>query len=511
MKEDSIQKYLSTITEQYLKELYGNIESPNKNNKSRKAKEKEIYADIGNKTLKRLTNMKSFEEINQLKNILEGKSEPENEEKVKNEFIFFDKYGDKKQFIPMEFKEMLNSGICEKVLECKIGSSIFTYVTANGLIPINRLLNLIIESGFDISKEELLKLLDIRDYGFKKENDIIYADYELKEHYEKINLLKNKEQCSYRVFSIEEIEDHVDKYIELRKKLINTLKKYLNKYPDVIFIIELDILFSDINEKNFYDLIKERNIELTDKECKDLYKIIKSISNKIPKWLYNGYIHEEDIVKSTVMGMRTNEEKRDLYLYYYLLINGIIKIDKLKELLEKSNIEITEKEIKEYFTKEEDFEIEDNYICHTNIVDNNYIKIPLLEEKEKMEYKVIDNVDKLIIKIDKIKKNIEDICHKYNIKEDDKDELFLYILYGFYNKELLIEVLEDSKTKLSKEKLEKFYSELYEQAKEINCWRLNGYSKKESMLLNSIGTKKIGRNDLCPCGSGLKYKKCCGK
>lgn len=22
---------------------------------------------------------------------------------------------------------------------------------------------------------------------------------------------------------------------------------------------------------------------------------------------------------------------------------------------------------------------------------------------------------------------------------------------------------------------------------------------------------KINRNDLCPCGSGLKYKKCCGK
>lgn len=23
--------------------------------------------------------------------------------------------------------------------------------------------------------------------------------------------------------------------------------------------------------------------------------------------------------------------------------------------------------------------------------------------------------------------------------------------------------------------------------------------------------RKIGRNSLCPCGSGLKYKKCCGK
>jgi uncharacterized protein YecA (UPF0149 family) len=24
-------------------------------------------------------------------------------------------------------------------------------------------------------------------------------------------------------------------------------------------------------------------------------------------------------------------------------------------------------------------------------------------------------------------------------------------------------------------------------------------------------SEKVGRNDLCPCGSGKKYKKCCGK
>jgi preprotein translocase subunit SecA len=24
-------------------------------------------------------------------------------------------------------------------------------------------------------------------------------------------------------------------------------------------------------------------------------------------------------------------------------------------------------------------------------------------------------------------------------------------------------------------------------------------------------TKKVGRNDPCPCGSGKKYKKCCGR
>ena len=34
-------------------------------------------------------------------------------------------------------------------------------------------------------------------------------------------------------------------------------------------------------------------------------------------------------------------------------------------------------------------------------------------------------------------------------------------------------------------------------------------------LLNADSPKiigrKIGRNELCPCGSGKKYKKCCGK
>ncbi|MBN2125981.1 MAG: SEC-C domain-containing protein [Deltaproteobacteria bacterium] len=35
------------------------------------------------------------------------------------------------------------------------------------------------------------------------------------------------------------------------------------------------------------------------------------------------------------------------------------------------------------------------------------------------------------------------------------------------------------------------------------------------ILLNPVkpktAEKKVGRNDPCPCGSGKKYKKCCGK
>ena len=39
--------------------------------------------------------------------------------------------------------------------------------------------------------------------------------------------------------------------------------------------------------------------------------------------------------------------------------------------------------------------------------------------------------------------------------------------------------------------------------------------KALEILLNptktKIAEKKVGRNELCPCGSGKKYKKCCGK
>ena len=32
--------------------------------------------------------------------------------------------------------------------------------------------------------------------------------------------------------------------------------------------------------------------------------------------------------------------------------------------------------------------------------------------------------------------------------------------------------------------------------------------KATNMVIND---NKVGRNDACPCGSGKKYKKCCGK
>ena len=61
-------------------------------------------------------------------------------------------------------------------------------------------------------------------------------------------------------------------------------------------------------------------------------------------------------------------------------------------------------------------------------------------------------------------------------------------------------------------------------AKEDDVARMEAEQRRRRLVLNRVGggedhTKKpvtrdedkVGRNDPCPCGSGQKYKKCCGK
>ena len=55
-------------------------------------------------------------------------------------------------------------------------------------------------------------------------------------------------------------------------------------------------------------------------------------------------------------------------------------------------------------------------------------------------------------------------------------------------------------------RIDKFQDEFYNKQKD-------DYSNDEPLYFNEpiIKGKKIYPNDLCPCGSGKKYKKCCGK
>lgn len=83
------------------------------------------------------------------------------------------------------------------------------------------------------------------------------------------------------------------------------------------------------------------------------------------------------------------------------------------------------------------------------------------------------------------------------------------------------EMTEDTVVNLGYDKEKLYYNMVEARAQwlyELPMWNdlLSAERRKELYReQKASGTirkeKKIGRNDPCPCGSGLKYKKCCGK
>jgi len=54
-------------------------------------------------------------------------------------------------------------------------------------------------------------------------------------------------------------------------------------------------------------------------------------------------------------------------------------------------------------------------------------------------------------------------------------------------------------------------NEVFKFANNTRQWIIKGYTPEELNKPSVIKEEKISRNQLCPCGSGKKYKKCCGK
>ena len=47
-------------------------------------------------------------------------------------------------------------------------------------------------------------------------------------------------------------------------------------------------------------------------------------------------------------------------------------------------------------------------------------------------------------------------------------------------------------------------------SRELEQARMAGSGEAQTVQQVVRGAAKVGRNDPCPCGSGKKYKKCCG-
>ena len=203
-----------------------------------------------------------------------------------------------------------------------------------------------------------------------------------------------------------------------------------------------------------------------------------------------------------------DELTADDYIVGYISINGVIEIEYLKELLDdRHDIVMSCDEIVDIATSYNNVhKYKGKYLT---VLNNDDIIDKLIEVKSlNDDYQIftydINNQEQEFVSA------IVDFVNDTFDDEDKIQYIYSYIyqtlklgIYG--NKTLDALVYEENLSKNEQKKIDEFCKKY---KNKIAIWNLNGYTFNEK---GTIKNKKIGRNDPCPCGSGKKYKKCCGK
>lgn len=314
-----------------------------------------------------------------------------------------------------------------------------------------------------------------------------------------------------------------DLELRIKETIISKYEYILEFLDEDAYIYLKDVIDKDGNEDyKGSDLInanyfRDRGIMFTGVD-KGKLKVV------MPKEILNILKDKLDIKLEE--NSKMNSEIIDLtagLIYFY----GVCRIkDVITILKEEYEFKLDENRIEKLFRLGQevgyDYQVDRNIIYHIDVDDSEDI-LEAIDKNKELRYEKFTR--KTLIKAsqpDYIEGN------KERIKlEKALNQLFVI------DKKILREELEGFeiaiKNEVSKEEAIDVFLEAYEIEneeeknilkyelemvyKEIRKWSLKGHKiseieGKEKIIINEA---KVGRNDLCPCGSKKKYKKCCGR
>lgn len=242
-----------------------------------------------------------------------------------------------------------------------------------------------------------------------------------------------------------------------------------NNYDSRKNLLDYDNIVSEQRK-----IIYERRNEILDSE--NIHSIIKDIINDHIDMVIDSHIEPE--------GYLTDKDLEDIIEY----VNTFIKKDKLK--------------LEELSGKSEDDVFE---IISARVLDTYEEKISIIPEEivndfeKHISLRVIDEAwVKHIADMDHLREGIGLRGYGQN------NPLQAYALEGYEMFERMQDNIDASITTfLLRMEIKQNFT-----AKPMQGNANDGKEKVKTTIKND---KKIGRNDLCPCGSGRKYKQCCGK
>lgn len=462
---------------------------------------------FSDKEFKCLFDLKGNKEIDKIENYLLDMGYVY---KIKNEYV-----------LPEEIHILLEAFEDFNFKDERLTLMVSFYISANGVLDIDKLVELVCKSGIKITKEKLKQIIKKNNYVMEKNK--VYLGEIIKRTFKGVNLSDHFKE--YKVFDLKEIMDIVnikEKYFpnELQKRLKNKLanNNQIEGIIDyIISVLSLGAQASDLVD----ELTEEKTLKISKKEKKELIEFLDDIVDIIPIWALGGYsylelegLEEERNNRIKKMSFKENviDIMENLYnhILAYVTINGIIDIDDLVNILnEYHDFGVTKDFILEIIADDEDINIYKNYL---NLIENDkeIINELLKVKKVNKEYKIIDDAEKTLDEFDEKYDELGSVLEDYNIDGDAKDTILSIMMIESVNEEMLAAILEYFQVKVNLKTVKTLLKKLNSLKKQMPSWQLNGFKPCE--LSNQVQTKvKISRNDLCPCGSGLKYKKCCGK
>lgn len=176
----------------------------------------------------------------------------------------------------------------------------------------------------------------------------------------------------------------------------------------------------------------------------------------------------------------------------------------------------TGKEIEEHFGFDFYLETKDDFIFGRGVDDKKLMDSFIRFNKE-TELKLFQLYDGIIQKIEDIdlndvKKNLLLLAENGGMFYDDSNDE-LATSYGFLCDDYFAEVMPGIIFFSGKEEYVKNFSDILKE-NGIECHEIEKISEigkkvSKKIHLEMKKLKKLGRNELCRCGSGIKYKKCC--
>lgn len=269
----------------------------------------------------------------------------------------------------------------------------------------------------------------------------------------------------------------------------NVLDKALDivKDVDVSSTIYLELIMLDINFEMFSSIHKslDKLVDIVVNNDEVKYNVAFALSHLASYLIQRG--REKEAIKTIESAAKILPEDKDILQTKKEIINYTTYNDVFHKMKK-------DKKIKQ--------EVVD--LVAIEVIVGSELGLNDDEEKVAMtnfeEYSILDDYDKYKSSIRKLEKDYPEL---YALKAEFfnklKDNIGRKKLHSVYKKELY----------KYRNILERFFDlDDYEDEEDGYDDDWHGYEPQEPIVREEA---KVGRNDPCPCGSGKKYKKCCGK